>query len=96
MFHISLMFNVPKSQSHTYIPSSLSLSTAGSDYVPLMEMVTFEPGVTRVCVDIPIINDTTLEPPETFSVEIPPSDDVDPGPPAIVTIIDDGQWEAPV
>ena len=97
MFHNYIVnINVRESQSHKYTPLSLFLSTAGSDYIPLMEMVTFGRGVTQLCVDILIVNDNTPDPLENFIVEISPSDDVVPGPPALVNILDDGQWEAPV
>jgi hypothetical protein len=62
---------------------------AGGDYVPLTQMVTFSPGLTRICTPIPIVNDSAPEPPEIFIVEIPPGVGVDPGPPAMVEIIDD-------
>ena len=54
-------------------------------------MVTFSPGLTRICTNIPIVNDSIPEPPEIFVVEIPPDDGVDPGPPTMVEIIDDGE-----
>ena len=71
--------------SHLFLP-------AGGDYTPLdLQMVTFSPGLTRICINIPIVNDSIPEPPETFTVEIPPDDDVNPGPPTTIEIIDDGQ-----
>ena len=56
-------------------------------------MVTFSPGQTRICTNIPIVNDSIPEPPETFIVGIPPDNDVDPGPPTNIEIIDEGQWK---
>ena len=47
------------------------------------------PGTTRVCREIPILDDLVDEPSETFTVIIPPSPGVDPGPPTTVTIVDD-------
>ena len=44
---------------------------AGEDFGPSQNYtVTFPAGSTRQSVDIPIINDTVLEPDETFSLEI--------------------------
>ena len=55
----------PRSSS---LSSSFSLSTANTDYLPLSQVVTCEPGGGEMCVSITILNDTTLEATESFRI----------------------------
>lgn len=45
-------------------------ATAGSDYTPVNQIVTFGPGETTKTVQVPIINDTTDEPNETILLKL--------------------------
>jgi len=45
-------------------------ATAGSDYTATSGTLTFAPGVTTQTIQVPILNDTTQEPDETFSVTL--------------------------
>lgn len=45
-------------------------ATAGSDYVPLSETLTFAPGETEKTLTVQIINDDVLEPAETFHLTL--------------------------
>ena len=45
-------------------------ATAGSDYTAVSSTLTFNPGQTTKTVNVPIIDDTTFEVPETFSVTL--------------------------
>ena len=64
--------------------------SGGDDYEPGPYSVTFTVGSTRQCTEIDINDDDTPEDDETFIVTIPPSTDVIPPDPTIVTIVDDG------
>lgn len=45
-------------------------ATAGTDYTSVNTVVIFQPGVVTRTVDVQIIGDTTMEPDETFSVNL--------------------------
>jgi len=67
-------------------------ATAGSDYTATSGTLTFNPGVTSQTISVPIINDTTVEGNETFTVTLSgPTGGATSGIPssATVTIIDD-------
>ena len=64
---------------------------AGEDYQDRTYVLTFAPGTTRLCREIPIIDNPPVEPPETFIVLIPPGPGIDVPPPATINIIDDGE-----
>ena len=68
--------------------------TAGSDFEEKVKNVTFSPGQTTACAEIPVINDNQQEIPESFSVgfgTFPPGSPIQPGliPTAEVIIMDD-------
>ncbi|MET0623188.1 MAG: Calx-beta domain-containing protein, partial [Pyrinomonadaceae bacterium] len=50
------------------LTTSDGTATAGSDYVPLSETLTFAPGETEKAVAVQIINDDVLEPAETLNL----------------------------
>ena len=60
-----LLLSPPRSSS---LSSFLSLSTANTDYLPLSQVVTCQPGGGEMCVSITILNDTTLEATESFRI----------------------------
>ena len=66
-------------------------TTGGVDFSTANVQVTFMPGQTRRCVNIPFTNDNVPEGDEMFNVEIQNSTDVSSRPPSTtkITIIDD-------
>jgi hypothetical protein len=75
-------------------------ATAGSDFTPVTETVTFAPGVIKVACLLPILNNEALESQEIFTLSLTDPDGATLGNPAnaTVTIVDDddpvqsGQW----
>lgn len=66
------------------------------DFTPTSVSITIPASETMACANLPITDDdTALEPPETFQVDLIPPEGVPVSPPesVVVTIIDDdGKW----
>ena len=68
VFLVTLNAPFPTAVTVNYTTSN---GTAGAgDYTTTSGAVTFEPGVTRVTVRVPILNDSDVEPNETFTVTL--------------------------
>lgn len=68
---------------------SSNTSLDGLDFSDITVDLTIEPGVDKILVNIPILNDSILEDQECFSVDITSADPgVQTGGPATVCIID--------
>ena len=72
------------------------MSHVASDFVKKDTNITFGPLRSMACTEIPVLDDTTQEFPETFAVgfgRVPPGSDIVPGPfsQSSVTIIDDDE-----
>ncbi len=52
------------------VETSDSSATAGVDYLPVSQQITFLPGQTSLTVSVPILGDALVEPNETFSVAL--------------------------
>jgi hypothetical protein len=57
----------------------------GVDYVAIQGTVVFAPGQLETSINIPLLNDNVLEPPETFRIDVPGALTS-----IIVTVLDDG------
>ncbi len=66
---VYLTLNAPSAQPITVTYQTLDgTALAGQDYVAQLATITFEPGITYKYFDFPIMNDSTTEGEETFSV----------------------------
>ena len=69
---LSLLPSPPLSSSTSLLlllfPLHFSSPTANTDYLPISQVVTCQPGDSEMCVSITILNDTTLEATESFRI----------------------------
>ncbi len=69
VFTVTLSFVSQQTVSVTFSTTD-GTATAGSDYTAVNTVVTFAPGVTTQTVNVPVLGDTTIEPDETFLVNL--------------------------
>lgn len=77
-----------------YYGTSNGTAIAGMDYTQSSGQLTFQPGQTRQTLQIPILGDTTVEPDETFQVQLSGASNAIPGnttDSATVTLSNDDQ-----
>ena len=77
---LTVSLSVPSSLPVTvYYGTSNGTAIAGMDYTQSSGQLTFQPGQTRQTLQIPILGDTTVEPDETFQVQLSGASNAIPG-----------------
>ncbi|QEH35011.1 Calx-beta domain protein [Aquisphaera giovannonii] len=89
---VTVVLSAPStSREYVYYSTADSTAQAGSDYVTRADYVYFAPGLTTRVIVIPIVGDTTVEPDETFTVNLqnPSSGQAITDAQSVVTILND-------